>query len=161
MVWSAPDAGVVQRERSTPVLGNEARTGPRRLQLRARTMGSSPPKKSLEQQTASPRRRRPSCRCSSLVIEKLTANNQYVYIGMDHLAGPTTNWPWRSATSSSSAISRATALRAGSDILRVRHVRAFRRFPTPTGKTRRNCRAMAGRGRGMPAVVPLASARIS
>ncbi len=44
-----------------------------------------------------------------LVVERLTADNQYVFIGMDHFAKPTTNWPWRSATNNCNAISRATA----------------------------------------------------
>jgi oxygen-independent coproporphyrinogen-3 oxidase len=51
-----------------------------------------------------------------LVIEKLTADDQYVYIGMDHFAKPTTNSPLRSATSNLQRNFQGYSTRAGSDI---------------------------------------------
>ena len=54
-----------------------------------------------------------------IIIERLTENNRYTYIGMDHFARPTkrTNW-WRrsGATKRCSGISRRYSTRGNADI---------------------------------------------
>jgi len=88
--------------------------------------------------TASPRRRT-KLQVLKLVIEKLTANNQYVYIGMDHFARPSDELAMAQRNKQLQRNFRATA-RAPVRTSTRSVCRASRRFRKPTGRTRRNCR---------------------
>ena len=73
-----------------------------------------------------------------LVIERLTADGQYVYIGMDHFAKPADELAVAQREKKLQRNFQGYSTRAGADIYAF-GMSAFRRSPTPTGRTKRSC----------------------
>ena len=111
-----------------------------------------PAQKILEQQQSLPA---PETKLQvlKLVIEKLTANDRYVYIGMDHFARPGDELAvaQRSKTAPAQFPGLQHPRRRGH--LRVRHVEHLADPRRPTGKTKRSCRNTSWRW--TPARVPV------
>jgi len=74
-----------------------------------------------------------------LVIEKLTASNQYVYIGMDHFARPNDELAVAQRNKQLQRNFQGYSTRAGSDIYAF-GMSSISQIPKPTGRTRRNSR---------------------